>query len=130
MTMEEVMRIAAVCVIGAVGAVFLKRTSPEIGLLLVLAICAAAAAALLGPAAEVLDLLRQMMIWSGMSEEIFVPLLKTLGIALICRVSTELCRDAGQSAMATLVEMGGALGAVLVAVPLLRAVWETLQSLI
>ena len=121
---------AAVCVLGAVFVVFVKKTNPEIGLMLALSICAVSLVALLVPIREVVDLLRQMMSWSGMSEEVFAPLLKTLGIAMICRVGTDLCRDAGQSAMASLVEMGGAFGAVLVSIPLLRAVWELLQSLV
>ena len=130
MTMDAFIRLFIICVIGAVLAVFVKKSSPDMGLMVTLAVCAVVLTALLAPLRDVVDLLRQMMDWSGMSEEVFTPLLKTLGIALICRVGGEVCRDAGQSAMASLVEMGGALGTILVAVPLLRAVWEMLQSLI
>ena len=128
--METIIRLAVVCVVGAVLAVFVKKNSPDMGLMVTLAVCLAALLALLIPIREVIDLLEQMMAWSGMSDEVFAPLLKTLGIALICRVGGDLCRDAGQSAMASLVEMGGSFGAILVSIPLLRAVWEMLQSLI
>ena len=70
------------------------------------------------------------MTWGGLSTDIFSPLWKTVGIALITRVGTELCKDAGENAMASLVEMTGAFGAVLVAIPLFQAVWEMLRSLI
>jgi len=128
--MESLVRFAAVCVVGAVLALFVKKNSPDMALMVTLAVCAVVLAALLIPMGEVLDLLGQMIEWTGMQEEVFMPLLKTLGIGLICRIGGDLCRDAGQSAMASLVEMGGALGAVLVSVPLLRAVWDMLQSLI
>lgn len=124
------MRVAAVCVIGGVMAVFLKKTAPEAGLLLALGVCVAVLLVLIRPVGEILELIRQMAAWSGVESEIFQPLLKTVGIALLCRVSTELCRDAGQNAMASLVEMGGAFGAILVALPLFRAVWELLESLL
>ena len=123
-------RLTAVCVVGAVLALFTKKSSPDMGLTVALAVCVVVLIALLVPLREVLDLLRMMMNQSGMPEEVFAPLLKTLGVALICRVGGDLCRDAGQSAMASLVEMGGALAAVLVSAPLLRSVWELLQSLI
>ena len=128
--MEELIRIAAVCVIGAVMAVFLKKTAPETGLLLTLAVCVVVMLALLRPLGEIWELVHQMAAWSGVEQEVFEPLLKTVGIALLCRVGTELCRDAGQSAMASLVEMVGAFGAILVALPLFRAVWELLESLL
>ncbi|MBO4854618.1 MAG: stage III sporulation protein AD [Oscillospiraceae bacterium] len=128
--MEEIIRVSAVCVIGGVMAVFLKKTAPEAGVLLALAVCVAVMLALIRPVGEILDLIHQMAAWSGVESEIFEPLLKTVGIALLCRVSTELCRDAGQNAMASLVETGGAFGAILVALPLFRAVWELLESLL
>ena len=128
--MEVFLRVAAVCVVGAVLAVFLKIDSPELGLLLALAVCVVVMITMAGSIKEILDMLRQMMAWSGIGTEVFAPLVKIVGIALICRVGTELCRDAGQGAMASLVEMGGAFGAILMAMPLLRAVWEILRSMI
>lgn len=124
------MRVAAVCVTGAVLTVFVKKTSPDMGLMVALVVCGAILTALLIPLREVVDLLGQMVEWSGLPDDVFAPLLKTLGITLVCRVGGDLCRDAGQSAMASLVEIGGALGTILVSVPLLRAVWQMLQSLI
>jgi len=128
--MEELIRIAAVCLIGALLTVFLKKDSPEIGLMLALAVCAVVLIAMTRSIGEILDVLYQMIAWSGVGTEVFEPLVKIVGIALVCRVSSELCRDAGQGAMASLLEMGGAFGAIWIAVPLFRAVWEVLRSMI
>ena len=57
-------------------------------------------------------------------------MVKTLGIALVSRLGTEICRDAGQGAMAAVLETAGAFGAVLVSLPLVRAAWELLRSLV
>lgn len=62
--------------------------------------------------------------------ELLAPLVKTLGIALVSRLGTEICRDAGQGAMAAVLETAGAFGAVLVSLPLVRAAWELLRSLV
>ena len=66
----------------------------------------------------------------GLPPELLAPLVKTLGIALVSRLGTEICRDAGQGAMAAVLETAGAFGAVLVSLPLVRAAWELLRSLV
>ena len=40
-----------------------------------------------------------------------------------------LCRDAGEGAMASLVEIAGAFAAILVSLPLFRAAWRMLEGL-
>ena len=54
----------------------------------------------------------------------------TVAIALISRTGADLCRDAGEGAMASLVETAGAFGAVVVSLPLFGAVWELLSGMI
>ena len=58
------------------------------------------------------------------------PLLKTAGIAVVTRIGADLCRDAGESAVASAVEMAGAMGALLAVLPLMQAAWEVLRSLL
>ena len=66
----------------------------------------------------------------GLPEGLFTPLVKTLGIALVSRLGGEICRDAGQGAMAAVLDTAGAFGAVLVSLPLVRAAWELLRTLV
>ena len=56
MTMETVLQIAAVCLVGAVLAAVLRQRSPEAALLLGLAVCAVVGALLLRGLADVLDM--------------------------------------------------------------------------
>ena len=128
--MDTMFRVAALCLICAVLAVLVKKNSPEMGLLLAIAICVVVLTALSSTLREIRAFLQQMVNWGGVSADIFSPLIKTLGIAIISRTGSDLCRDAGQNAMASLVEMAGAFGAVLVALPLFTAVWEMLQTIL
>ena len=66
----------------------------------------------------------------GLSSDLLQPLLKTVGIALVSRTGAELCRDADQKAMASVVEAAGAFSAVVVSIPLLGAVWELLRGML
>ena len=79
---------------------------------------------------DILAAVDQMIAWSGIGGDIFTPLIKIVGIGLISRVGTELCRDAGQGAMASLVEIGATVAALWLSLPLFRAVWEILRSIL
>lgn len=127
--MEQVTGIAGLCVMAAILAVMLKKGSPEVGMLLSLAAVAVGGGLLLRAAEEAVAFLRQMIAAGGLLPELFAPLLKTVAIALVSRFGSDLCRDAGENALASLVEMAGSFGTVLVSLPLLTAVWEMLQVL-
>lgn len=123
------MQVTALCVIGALLAVVVRRGSPESALLLTLAAVVAVLLFLIGPIEELTAFLAELGEHSGVSASLFVPLYKTVGIALVVKVGSSLCRDAGESALAAAVETAGSICALLVALPLLRAVLELLVEL-
>ena len=127
--MEQVFQVTALCLVGALLAVVVRRGSPELALLLTLAAAAAVLLALAEPVRELMTFLTELGERSGVSRELFVPLYKTVGIALVVKVGGELCRDAGESALAAVVETAGAVCALLAALPLLRAVLSLLLEL-
>ncbi|MCF2617331.1 stage III sporulation protein AD [Oscillibacter valericigenes] len=127
--MELASRVTALCVVGVILALVLKKTSPEQALLLVLCAAVAGLALLTDGLGELVEFLRELGERSGVSETLFVPLYKTVGIGLVAKVGGDLCRDAGGAALASVVETAGAVCALLVAMPLLRAVLELLMEL-
>ena len=123
------MQITALCIVGALLAVVVKRGTPELALLLTLGAVIAVLLYLAGAIEELMTFLSELGERSGVSRELFLPLYKTVGIALVVKVGGELCRDAGESALASVVETAGAICALLVALPLLRAVLTLLLEL-
>ncbi len=121
---------SALCLTGALLAVLLRRSGGEMALLLALAVCGAAASLLLEPVQELRSFWEEAAAWGDLPLELFQPLIKTVGIALLSRTGSELCRDAGEGAMASVLETAGAVAAVVVSLPLFRAAWELLGSLL
>ena len=91
--MDTVLRLAALCLLGALLAVLLRRGGGELALLLVLAVCGVAIALLLEPLGQLRDFWEEASTWGQLPEQLFQPLLKTVCIALICRTGSDLCRD-------------------------------------
>jgi len=127
--MEQVVRIAALCVVGALLALIIKRGTPELALLLAVGCTVAVLLSLEEPVRTILLFLEELGEQSGISQQLFEPLYKTVGIAFVVKLGGELCRDAGEAAMAAVVESAGAVCALLVALPLLRTVLSLILEL-
>ena len=123
------MQAAGLCVVGALLALVVKRGSPETALLVTLAAVVWVLVFLADAAGELMAFLKELGAQSGVSEDLFVPLYKTVGIGLVVKVAGNLCKDAGESALASVVETAGTVCALWVALPLLRAVLSLLQEL-
>ena len=108
----------------------LKKTSPDVALVLAVCVCVAVLAVIDKGLEEVWQFLTEVLERGGMTQELFAPLVKIVGIALITRTAGELCRDAGQGALSGIVETVGGFAAILVSIPLFRAAWELLEGLL
>ena len=127
--MEQVFQVTAMCVVGSLLALAIRRGSPEQALLLALGAAVLALSVLLENLGEVAAFLTELAEKSGLPDTLFLPLYKILGIALVVRIGSGLCRDAGEQALASVVETAGTICALLAALPLLRAVLSMLLEL-
>ncbi len=122
--MSLLIKAAALALAGAVIAMLLKKNAPELGLTLSIAVtlaAAALAAQLIGQLREVVDLAREQ---TGLSPAIVGPVLKCVGIGVVTRLAADLCKDAGQGASASAVELAGAACAMAAVLPLIRALLQ------
>ena len=123
------MQATCLCVLAAVLALVVKRGSPETALLLVLGAAVAVLLSLGQALEEAVAFLEELGRRSGMPEGLLIPLYKVAGIALVVKVGCGLCADAGESALAAVVETAGSVCALAAALPLLRTVLELLMEL-
>lgn len=126
--MDLTVKITALCVVGAVLALVVKKGSPEQTLVLLLCASAVGLWMLADSLREIVALLQELAERSDLPSALFVPLYKTVGIGLTVRLGGALCRDAGSGALAALVETAGTVCALLAALPLLRAVLELVME--
>lgn len=115
-------RVAVVGVTAAVLGAVLRRHTPELALLLVLA----AGLWMLGVTANALsaalELLEELAGLTGAEDELLRPVVKTVALSLLTRLTAEICRGAGESGIAAFVETAGTVLALGVSLPLIRAV--------
>jgi stage III sporulation protein AD len=117
--MEIMIKCAALALTATIMGLLVKRTNPEMAILLsltVIVVILSAAMSFGKSVTELADIIRDMT--SG-TELIISPVLKCVGIGAITKITTDLCKDAAQSSTAAAVDMAGTLCAIGVSVPLI-----------
>lgn len=128
--MELLIKCTALALFSAISALLIRRINPELSL----AISAAAAVVILLSAAmllrELTDSMKELEHVFGSQIVQARPILKCLGIALISKFGSDLCKDASQSALAAAVETAGSLCAAAVAMPMILTLMTTIGGML
>ena len=128
--MEIMGKIAAAAVTAALFGTVVRRGAPELALLLTLAAglwMLTAVADGLGAAAALAERLAQL---AQLDATVVGPVLKTVVLALVTRITAEICRGAGEGGMAAFVETAGTVLALAAALPLMAAVLTMMEELL
>lgn len=127
------MNILGLCVaviIAAVLSVMLKKYNPEISMLVAVGAGVVVFALILSKISPALNQVNSLLTRAGMPVEYGGILLKSLGICFRCQFSSDACKDAGQSALASKVELAGKLMIVLIALPMIEDITQTAVGII
>lgn len=121
---------AAFCLCSAILSVLLRQHCKEQSMLLGIAACTAVMGSFAAFAAPIIDELREIFTASGISDSYLALIFKAAAICLITQITAELCRDSGESAIASAAELWGRGAVALISLPLVRAVLEQIGSLL
>lgn len=124
------MKAAVLAVAGALMGLLLKRELPELSLALTLAVCAGAAFLALELFSGLRGVLEEVRELSGLSPAVLEPVMKCVAVAVVTRLASELCREAGQGAVSGAVELCGAACAVTTALPLIRSFLQMIKDML
>ena len=126
----DIIKLSALAVTAALCALVLKKEVPAISAVLALA----AGAILLWGAAGALSALRgaadALSRTAGLAPEVWKPVWKTVGIGVVTRLDSAVCKDAGEGCLAAFLESAGTALALLCVLPLAQAVLEALEGLL
>ena len=109
--------------------VLLEKTAPVQALLLSVAVTIMFALVSVSVLEPILSFLRRLQSVCSVSAVYTVTLVKCLLISLISRMGISFCKDAGQSGMASMLELLGLLSVVWIALPLFEAFLSMLEEM-
>lgn len=128
--MESVLKIAVVAVAGAICVVTLKKLTPEIGVVLGILVGITILHLIMPYLKSIKDAMDRITEIANISPALLSPIVKIVGISIITRLASEVCRDTKESGIASFVELSGAVTALVVSVPLMETVLEMVMELL
>lgn len=124
------MRLAAIAIIAALCAVTIKKHTLELALVLAIAACVLLVSQSFGALSSIRAAMDMLLETAQLSPVVLTPIVKTVGISIITKLASELCRDAGEGALAFFSELAGTAAALVAALPLITAVLSMITGLL
>lgn len=125
-----VYQVLAVALIGLIFLVLLRRERPELAVLLSVAVGLVLLFTVLAQIRSLLDLLVGLITRAELDLHYAGSLIRIVGIAYLTEFGSQVCRDAGEASLAGKVELAGKVAILILAVPIMLAVVETLLLLL
>lgn len=126
----EIIQIIGLGFIVTMLILIIKQQRPELAVQLALTLAAIIFLMVLGKLTVVLDLFRDLAEKANISQLYLNTILKIIGIAYVTEFGAQICRDAGEGAVAGKIEFAGKVLVMILAVPIIALVLDTIVRLI
>jgi stage III sporulation protein AD len=126
----EVLQLVGIGLIAAVIAVVLRQQKSELGIYISIATGFVIFMMIMGRLVSVVGILNNLARQANMDSMHLSVVLKVIGIAYITEYGSQICKDAGESAIASKIELGGKLIILSLTVPILAALLEIILQIL
>ena len=126
----DIIKIIGVAFIAVIIIVILKQYRPEF------AIYASIIAGVLiltlasGALSGIIDMINSISSKTNINSEFLVILIKITGIAILTEFAVSICKDSGESAIASKVDIGGKIIIISMSIPIINALIDTVVKIL
>ncbi len=126
----DILAIAALCIVTAIIAKTIQPTNQDIAIVITIAGVAAVALSIIGTISDVLYEVKNLTGISDVSGSYISIVFRVLGICYVCEISSSCCRDCGESALASVIDIAGRVAVSVICMPLIKSFIETVESIL
>ena len=126
--MDIFLKIIACIFVSVTVCLVLSKQNKDIATLLSIAVCCMVATVAFSFFQPVIDFLSKLQDLTGVDENLFMILTKTVGIALVGEVASMICNDAGYGAMSKVLQILSACVVLWLSLPLFTKLIELIES--
>ncbi|EST56185.1 stage III sporulation protein AD [Brevibacillus panacihumi W25] len=126
----EIVQIVGLGLVATILALVIKDQKPMFAFLIAIASGVIIFFFLIGKIAEVIQILEKLAVQADLNLVFLETILKIIGIAYIAEFGAQITRDAGQGAIASKIEMAGKVLILVMAVPIIQIIIETVIDLL
>lgn len=120
---------AVFCVCAAILAVLLRQHCREQSMMIALAACTAVIGGFIAVFSPVVTEISSIFSDAGISDSYLSLIFKATAICLITQITCEICRDSGESAIASAAEIWGRGAVTFISLPLVKALLEQINGI-
>lgn len=106
-----------------------RRSHPELAVQITIVVAGIVFFLVLDKLRMIIDLFTEMAKRAGIGEMYLIILLKIIGISYLVEFGAQICRDAGEGAIASKVELAGKVMILVMAVPIIAFALDTILRL-
>lgn len=128
--MDEVIKIVGIGFVSLILIIIIKQYRPEFALYISLIAGALILYLALDNITNVINLLKQICDKSGINSEFLKILIKATGIAFLAEFAISICKDAGESAIASKVELGSKAIIISMSIPIIYNLLEVILNIL
>lgn len=128
--MDVMFKIGGVAITAVLCGTVVRRGAPEFALLLTLVAGCWILLSVLDGLGAILAMLEALRELSGLDTYVVEPVVKTVALSILTRLTGEICRGAGEGGIAAFVEIGGTILALVVALPLVYSVLSLMSEML
>jgi len=126
----EIWQIVGLALIVTVISVVLKQIRPEIALQLTILASASIFILVMSKIKVIVDLLQNLADQANIGSYYLFIVLKIVGVAYLAEFGAQICRDAGEGALASKIELAAKVAVIALAIPIIVAITESLVRLV
>lgn len=126
----EIVRIVGLGLIATFLVLVLKEQKPAFAFLLTAFVGALIFLFLIGRIERIISMLQRLAVNANLNMIYVETILKIIGIAYIAEFGAQITKDAGQSAIASKIELAGKVLILLMAIPIITAIIKTVIGLL
>ena len=126
----EIIQIVGLGIVVTILIVIIKQQRPELAIQLSIITGVVIFSMMLGKINSVVTLMKDLAQKSNVSVLYMGTIMKIIGVAYIAEFGAQICRDAGEGAVASKIEFAAKVIVIVLAIPVIVAVFDALLKLI
>ena len=126
----DIIKIIGIGLIALIVIIIIKQYRPEFAVYVSLIAGPLILLLILDKMSGVINLLTNLANKTSINKDFIFLLIKITGIAFLTEFAVSICKDAGESAIATKIDMGGKVMIVAISIPIISSLLETIVKIL
>ncbi len=128
--MVEISSVAGLCITAVILCKIIEKYNKEQAVMLSISLIAIIMTVIFSLISPVIDEINRIFELSGTSSESIQIIFKSLGISYITQITSDICKDCGESAISSGIETVGKILIIITALPLFRELTAIIAGLL